>query len=65
MTLLGVKIIWEHQCLLSLVKKSLKFLFVWICQLKVLPVQLCASNLKCEDLVIILHNFGVQIIYFK
>ena len=33
-------------------KKSLNFLFVGICQLKVPPVQLYASNLKCEDLVI-------------
>jgi len=52
MTPVGVTIIWEHQCLLKLDKKSLKFLFVGICQLKVLPVQLYASNLKCEDLVI-------------
>lgn len=55
MTLVGVKIIWEHQCLLKLDKKSLKFLFVGICQLKVLPLQLCASNLKCENLVIIYY----------
>jgi len=70
MTPVGVTIIWEHpvQCLLKLDKKSLKFLFVGICQLKVLPVQLYASNLKCELLRsshFLLHIFGVQIIYFK
>ena len=52
MTLVGVKIIWERPCLFGLDKRSVKFFYVGISQLRVLPAHLTTSNLKCVDLVI-------------